>query len=102
MRGGKRVGAGRKPGSKTKKTSEMAMKAAIEGVSPLEYMLNVMRQPIPENADALVKMQMVSQRFEAAKAAAPYVHPRLQTHEVTGKGGGPIEISAPWLSGRSL
>lgn len=37
------------------------------GITPLEYMLSILRD---EQADK-------SQRFEAAKAAAPYVHPRL-------------------------
>ena len=59
MKGGKREGAGRKPGSKTKKTAEIALKAAEEGITPLEYMLNVMREPIPENADLLAKAQRI-------------------------------------------
>jgi hypothetical protein len=41
--GGKRVGAGRKPGSLTTKTREIASKAAEEGITPLEVMLQNMR-----------------------------------------------------------
>jgi hypothetical protein len=32
-------------------------------------------------------------RFEAAKAAAPYIHPRLAAIEHTGKGGGPVQVN---------
>lgn len=32
--------------------------------------------------------------FEAAKAAAPYMHPRLAAIEHSGPNGGPIELSA--------
>ncbi len=66
-RGGKRPGAGRKPGAATKKTREIADKAASQGITPIEYLLQVMRDGTLERAD----------RVEAAKAAAPYVHPRL-------------------------
>jgi hypothetical protein len=31
-------------------------------------------------------------RFEAAKAAAPYVHPKLAQIQHSGKDGGPIEL----------
>lgn len=71
-KGGARVGAGRKKGSKTKLTEE-ALARAGEGITPLEYMLNMLRD---EALDPL-------QRFEAAKAAAPYVHPRLAQTEAT-------------------
>lgn len=64
-RGGYRPGAGRKKGAKTKLT-ERAIRDAGEGVTPLEFMLGLLRD---EQLDML-------QRFEAAKAAAPYVHAR--------------------------
>lgn len=72
MRGGKRPGAGRKRGSggggkATTKTREIANKAAAEGLTPLEYLLAVLRNPKAEP----------HARLDAAKAAAPYVHPRL-------------------------
>ena len=65
--GGKRAGAGRKSGAATVKTRDIADKAAVEGLTPLEYLLEVMRdqgetRPI---------------RVDAAKAAAPFIHPRL-------------------------
>ena len=30
------------------------------------------------------------------------IYSRLLPHEMTGKDGGPIEVTAPWLAGRSL
>lgn len=85
-RGGKRAGAGRKPGSATKRTREIADRAASEGITPLEYMLQVMRAP-SAHADPRVQVAREAMRFEAAKAAAPYMHPRLAATEHSGPGG---------------
>lgn len=81
-RGGKRPGAGRPKGAANKKTREIAERAIQEGITPLEYMLRLLRD---ESADP----QM---RFEAAKAAAPYIHPRLSSIEASGKDGGPLVL----------
>lgn len=75
-RGGKRAGSGRKLGAATKKTREIADRAAQEGETPLEYMLRIMRD---EDAD-------LAMRFDAAKSAAPYIHPRLATVDAKVKG----------------
>lgn len=101
-RGGYRQGAGRKEHSKTRKTAEIAHRAAEQGITPLEYMLEVMRSPMPPEVLDLVEamkregrldIEIVnrlvswhSMRFEAAKGAAPYMHPRLQTTTVKGEG----------------
>lgn len=82
--GGKRVGAGRPAGAVTRKSRQMAEKAMEEGLLPLEYMLQVLRN---EGADT-------KDRMWAAEKAAPYVHARLASVEHTGKDGGPIEIAA--------
>lgn len=72
--GGARPGAGRKKGGSNKLTEE-AVKAAQEGgVMPLDYLLQVMRDP---GADE-------GKRIDAAKAAAPYVHPKLQPVDKAG------------------
>lgn len=70
-RGGRRPGSGRKPGSANKKTREIADRAAKEGLTPLEYMLQVMRDVKADDA----------RRLDAAKSAAPYMHPRLSPSE---------------------
>lgn len=67
---------GRKKGGANKKTREIADKASNEGITPLEYMLKVLRD---ETADT-------NRRDDMAKAAAPYMHPRLQTTTVKGDG----------------
>lgn len=98
-RGGKRPGAGRKAGSATKKTREIADRAASEGLTPLDYMLSILRD----------EAQGPLMRFEAAKAAAPYVHPKLasveQKHsgEMTVHSGvdrPPRETREEWLARR--
>ena len=80
-RGGKRQGAGRKSGAITKRTQEATVAILASGLTPLEYMLGVMRDP-DIAAD---------RRDDMAKAAAPYVHPKLAAIEHTGKDGGPIQ-----------
>ena len=67
--GGRRTGAGRKPGSVIKRTRAVIDGALAEGISPLDYMIAVMRDP---NADQ-------RRRDEMARSAAPFVHPRLST-----------------------
>lgn len=84
--GGKRKGAGRPPGSAAKKTRAIADKAAEEGLTPLEYMLEVMRRE-SDHEDPRVQVAREAMRFEAAKAAAPYMHPRLAAITHTGKDG---------------
>jgi hypothetical protein len=71
--GGSRPGAGRKVGSATKKTRELADKVIASGLTPLEFMLSVMRDEGAERAE----------RLDMAKAAAPYIHPRLSNVEAT-------------------
>ena len=81
-RGGRRPGAGRKTGGATKRTREVADKAAAEGVTPLEFMLGIMRSDLPEDASDEQRVLMMAMRFEAAKAAAPYMHPKLSAVEM--------------------
>lgn len=81
-RGGSRPGAGRKAGSPNKATQERQAEVAASGTTPLDYMLQVMRD---ETAEA-------NRRDDMAKAAAPYVHPKLAAVEHTGKDGGDIGI----------
>lgn len=65
-RGGKRTGAGRKAGVPNKLTQRQRNEIAASGLTPLEYMLDVMRD---ETASP-------TRRDEMAKAAAPFVHPK--------------------------
>lgn len=67
QRGGKRPGAGRKQGAPNKATAARQKAVEKSGLTPLDYMLSIMRDTKLKTED----------RFEAAKAAAPYVHPKL-------------------------
>ena len=73
-RGGKRPGAGRKPGAITQKTRAKAEEIAASGLTPLEFMMSVLRDETNSTED----------RFEAAKAAAPYVHAKLAAIDHSG------------------
>lgn len=67
MIGGARPGAGRKPGVPNKVTAKREAEIAQSGLTPLEYMLSILRDETQEDAA----------RFEAAKQAAPYCHAKL-------------------------
>jgi len=82
MRGGKREGAGRKKGSRNKRTAEMQARIRASGMDPLTFMISVMR-----NINAPLEL-----RFEAAKQAAPFVHPKLSAIEHSGPDSGPVEV----------
>jgi hypothetical protein len=85
MRGGKRNGAGRKKGSISKTTAigkEAIIKAAAEGITPLDFLLGTMRN---EETD-------FHTRLDAAKAAAPYMHPRLASVEHSGDEESPLVV----------
>lgn len=100
-KGGARQGAGRKRGGKNAKSAEIAQKAAAAGLTPLEYMLDILRGNPPEGADVAQKLSYEAMRFEAAKAAAPYVHPRLAAVEHSGPGGKDIPLSIRVVFGAS-
>ncbi len=84
--GGRREGAGRKKGIPNKRSKETAEKVALTGITPLDYMLSVMRKPYPRRATVAQKIAIDAQRFDAARAAAPYVHSKLSSIEVAGTG----------------
>ena len=84
-RGGKREGAARKPGLKNRITRELTERVEASGLTPFDYMLSVLRDETaaPERRD------------EMAKAAAPFVHPRLTTTKVQGDKDYPLfDLSA--------
>lgn len=92
MRGGKRPGAGRKKGTPNKASAARQERIAAGGETPLDYMLRVMRNRKASDA----------RRDEMAKAAAPYVHPKLASMQHSGPNGGPIEIDLTGLSDEQL
>lgn len=63
--------AGRKAGVPNKKTVETIQNIEQSGLTPLQFLLEIMRDVVQEPAA----------RIDAAKAAAPYVHPKLANIE---------------------
>lgn len=92
--GGAQPGAGRPKGVKNKRTLEFQKEVAAAGITPLEFMLRRMREPCPEGYDLARQVAHEERQFEAAKAAAPYVHSKLANIELTGKDGGSILVQA--------
>lgn len=86
--GGKRPGAGRKPNSPNKASIARQAEVSASGVTPLDYLLRVMRDESMDEA----------RRIDAAKSAAPYVHPRLSTVEVGNKDGEAFQHEFTWLA----
>lgn len=66
------VGAGRKRGTPNRATAARQKAVEASGLTPLEHLLAVMRDV----------SQDVAVRVNAAKAAAPFVHPRLASIDV--------------------
>lgn len=75
MAKGVKTGGGSRKGIPNKATAAKAAAIAASGLTPLDYMLQVMRDESLE----------IGERLEAAKSAAPFVHPKLQP--VDGKTG---------------
>ena len=65
MRGGRREGAGRKPGSVSRIDAEARQRAVAGGMMPLDYLLSIMRD---ENEGK-------RERIDAAKAAGRLAMP---------------------------
>ncbi len=78
--GGRTTGT---PNKSTQASLATLQKAASAGLTPLDYMLKVLRDDASSAAD----------RKWAADAAAPYLHPKLQSIAHTGGDGGPIRLS---------
>ena len=70
--GGKRQGAGRRKGSPNRTTAERIAEVAASGLTPLDHMLQVLRDPL----------QSAARRDWAAEKAAPYCHAKLAQKEV--------------------
>ena len=94
MAKGRKTGGGSRKGSPNKVTAALVAKQQASGLMPLEFMLDLMRtEPLPpalpENPNPQDVVEYAKKfaathemRFEAAKAAAPYLHPRLASTEV--------------------
>ena|ERR1700675_804788 len=83
-----KTGGGSRKGRPNKATAAREKAISAAGITPLEFMLDLLRtEPaeleIPLKAEDVKRYAMTMEmRFEAAKAAAPYVHPKLSSTEV--------------------
>jgi hypothetical protein len=80
--GGKRPKAGRPKGAVSKLHDKARKEAAKGGITPLDFMLSILRDEDNTTED----------RFEAAKAAAPYMHAKLSTIDATNKNEGTMTL----------
>lgn len=71
------------PNKATREKKAHAEQLSKKGITPLEYMLGVMRNRNATN----------ERRDDMAKAAAPFMHPRLNAIQHTGKDGEPIRVT---------
>lgn len=87
MRGGKRDGAGRKSGSRNKRTQATVEAAQAAGMLPHEFLCAIAQGQIIDGMTPTFE-----QRMDAAKAAAPYYAPKLANIEASGPDGGPMVL----------
>jgi len=81
--GGKRPGAGRPKGALNKVNLAVKQRIADSGMLPLDYLMSVMLDEESTRAE----------RMDAAKAAAPYIHARLNATTLSGDADKPLTIS---------
>lgn len=89
---GSNNGGGRKPGTPNRLTAERiarVQKAVESGITPLEFFLKSLNSPPiaklkDEDEDDFQRRQRedFAIRLDCAKAAAPYIHPKLATTEI--------------------
>lgn len=97
-KGGARPGAGRKKGSPNKASQKRQEQIASTGSTPLDVIIRRMRYheslaiQALEAKDTAEGERHLREADDAARAAAPYVHPKLQAIQHTGRAGGPIEM----------
>ncbi|MFH1158717.1 MAG: hypothetical protein V1721_07565 [Pseudomonadota bacterium] len=99
-KGQKKTG-GRRKGAANVKTREIADAAIQEGITPLEVMLEAMREAYAaakKISDPAQKAMMLKIAHETAKDAAPYIHPKLAAVERSGdpdspSSAGPVTVN---------
>mgnify|MGYP001599852802 CR=1 FL=1 len=81
---------GRTKGVPNKTNAQREAAIAASGLTPLDFLLQVMRDDTSEK----------NVRIDAAKAAAPYVHPKLANVQVSGDQDNPIQhqVCVSWMT----
>lgn len=83
--GGKREGAGKPKGATAKRTQEAVNKALAIGITPLEVMLEAMKEAYDKKD--------LKEASNFAKDAAPYVHAKLQSTTISGDAKKPLIVT---------
>jgi hypothetical protein len=84
-----------KTGGRTKGGVDKIKREAIlaaQGITPLDYMMMLVRAETEAGLDPAIARARETLRFEAAKAAAPYVHARLQAVTLGADPENPIKV----------
>ena len=99
--GGRKKGTPNKPGVKA-----LAAKLAADGETPLEFMIRIMRSPMPtrikgQEEEAYIRKcwEHFNIQLDMSKAAAPYIHPRLQTTTIAGDETAPLKVAVDLTEG---
>lgn len=96
-------------GARNVKLSDLAKEAALEGITPIELMLNAMREFNEEAEEAFecaaqvedkqrkedlrsYGRSMIQMAVEVAKDAAPYVHARLNATTISSDPDAPLQV----------
>lgn len=85
MAAGRKTG-GRQKGVPNRATAAKAAEVEASGLTPLDFLLSILRDTAAEQ----------NVRIDAAKAAAPYVHPRLATVDLGNRDDKPFEQVIRW------
>lgn len=86
-----------KTGGRTKGGVDKIKREAIlaaQGITPLDYLMTLVGAETEPGLDPAIARARETLRFEAAKAAAPYVHARLQTTTLAGDPEKPLKLDS--------
>lgn len=91
--GGKRAGAGRKPGSRNRKSLEAMRRLRGTDADPITALLRIATKAEKASDDALA--------FQCYKELASYCYPKLKAIEHSGSDGGALTIQVVKLADTS-
>lgn len=105
--------SGRKKGTRNKNITMQQLHAELmdSGISPIEYLMSIVRAPVPPALQAQIDKGNLSRdvinalmiwdarRLEAAKIAAPYCHAKVAPISADGDAIQPVTLHITGLSG---
>ena len=84
---------GRKPGSLNKRTRQAVEICEAMNFHPAAFLATIAMTGLMPNPDGSTTAVTTDDRIKAATALAPFVMPRLQATQVTGKDEGPVSTA---------